>query len=111
MPSKSRVPLVPTLLALAALLALAGPPAHGAEPPPVRAAGAHRQVDINSASAEELAGLPGIGESKAKAIVEYRAAEPFQSVDDLKKVKGIGDKMLEALRPDITVGAAAAAAK
>ncbi len=105
----SRVRLVYTVLALATLVALVGPPAHGAEPP--RPAEPHRQVNINSASAEELAGLPGIGDSKAKAIVEYRAAEPFKSVDDLKKVKGIGDKMLETLRPDITVGAEAAAAK
>ncbi len=84
-------------LALAALVALAGPPVRAAEP--------HHQVNINAASAEELASLPGIGDAKAKAIVEYRAAEPFKSIDDLKKVKGIGDKMIEALRPDITVGA------
>jgi len=107
---QSRVRLVYTILALAALLALAGPPAHGAEPPG-GAAAPHRQVNINSATLEELAALPGIGESKAKAIVEYRGAEPFKTVDDLKKVKGIGDKMLETLRPDITVGAEAAAAK
>lgn len=103
MQSKSR--FVVHVLAIVALLVLAGPPARGAEP---RHAEPHHAVDINSASAEELAGLPGIGDSKAKAIIEYRAAEPFKTVDDLKKVKGIGDKMLESLRPDITVGAQAA---
>ena len=103
MQSKSR--FVVHVLAVVALLALAGPPARGAEP---RHGEPHHAVDINSASAEELAGLPGIGDAKAKAIVEYRAAEPFKTVDDLKKVKGIGDKMLESLRPDITVGAQAA---
>src|SRR4051812_6932997 len=61
-------------------------------------------IDINTASVAELTNLPGIGESKAKAIVEYRAADPFKSVEDLKKVKGIGDKSFETLRPHIVVG-------
>jgi len=91
--------VVRAVLVVTALVALAGPPARGAE--------SRHPVNINSASAEELASLPGIGESKAKAIVEYRAAEPFKTVDDLKKVKGIGDKMLDSLRPEITVGEAA----
>jgi competence protein ComEA len=79
-----------TVLAVASL-------GHGAET-------GHR-VDINTASVTELATLPGIGESKAKAIVEYRAADPFKTVEDLKKVKGIGEKTFETLRPEITVGA------
>jgi len=67
----------------------------------------HR-VDINTASAAELASLPGIGDSKAKAIIEYRAADPFRTVEDLKKVKGIGDKIFESLRPNLMVSEAAA---
>lgn len=66
-----------------------------------------RQIDINTASASELATLPGIGESKAKAIIEHRAADPFQTVEDLKKVKGIGDKTFESLRPQLMVSQAA----
>lgn len=70
----------------------------------------HR-VDINTASVAELATLPGIGESKAKAIVEYRAADPFRSVEDLKKVKGIGDKTFESLKPSLMVSDASGAKK
>jgi len=91
------LPHMLTVVAITGVLAAAAP---------VRSAAAdagHHPIDINSASAAELATLPGIGESKAKAIVDYRAADPFKTVDDLKKVKGIGDKVLEKLRPDITV--------
>jgi comEA protein len=66
------------------------------------------RVDINAASSEELATLPGIGPSKAQAIVEHRAKAPFASPDDLRKVKGIGDKLYDSLRDRITVGDAPA---
>jgi competence protein ComEA len=95
---RSQVRQLLAVLALTSALLTVGPPA-------ARAAEDSRRIDINSASVAELATLPGIGEAKAKAIVEYRAADPFKTVDDLKKVKGIGDKTLDALRPDLTVGA------
>ena len=50
------------------------------------------QVNINTATKKELMMLPGIGESKAEAIIEYRKANKFKTIEDLKNVKGIGEK-------------------
>ncbi|CAH0532929.1 hypothetical protein VST7929_00778 [Vibrio stylophorae] len=62
------------------------------------------QVNINTATAEELETLlTGIGETKAKRIVEYRQANgDFQSVDDLVKVKGIGVATVNKNRDKLT---------
>jgi competence protein ComEA len=61
-------------------------------------------VNINTATAEELALLPGVGPAKARAILAYRQAQgPFKKVDDLANVKGIGDGNLARLRPFCTV--------
>ncbi|RME82040.1 MAG: ComEA family DNA-binding protein, partial [Caldilineae bacterium] len=57
-------------------------------------------VDLNTATAEELEALPGIGPKTAEAIIEGR---PYSAVDDLLRVKGIGEKTLEKLRPYVTV--------
>ena len=65
---------------------------------------AQQRIDINSASAAELAKLPGVGPAKAQAIVEYRAEAPFTTPDDLRKVKGIGDKLYDRVKGQITVG-------
>ncbi len=61
-------------------------------------------LDINSASKDELVGLPGIGKTLAERIVLFRENEgEFASVEDLQKVKGISKKKLEKLKPYITV--------
>lgn len=62
---------------------------------------AAQTININTATAEELSDfLPGIGEVKARSIVDYREASGgFDSVDELLNVKGIGAKTLETLRP------------
>ena len=74
-------------------------------------ADAGARVNLNAASAEELAGLPGIGPAKARAIVEHRNAEPFHRPEDLRKVKGIGDKLYEQVKDRITVGEPGAPSK
>jgi len=83
-------------------LAALAPPGGGA---PTSPEDPGRPVDVNSASAEELEKLPGIGPKTAQAVVEDRERNgPFRSVDDLGRVKGIGPKKLEALRPLVTAG-------
>ena len=66
-------------------------------------------VDLNTATASELKALKkGIGDAKAKAIIDYRDKNgPFKSVDELAKVKGFGAKTVDKLRPELTVGGSA----
>ena len=52
-------------------------------------------IDLNTASVADLTRLPGIGEKRAQAIVDYRESSgPFQSVEELTEVKGIGEGIL-----------------
>lgn len=88
-------------------------PAAGEAPPvtaPLASAGSStgegsgELISINTADAEKLQELPGIGQSKAAAIITHRETEgPFQTVEDFKNVPGIGDKTFERLAPLITV--------
>jgi competence protein ComEA len=64
-------------------------------------------VDINTASSEQIQALPGVGKKTADAIV---AARPFKSVEDLKKVKGIGEAKFAKLKGEVSVDASAPAA-
>lgn len=62
------------------------------------------KVNINTASAEELTALNGIGETKAEAIVAYREAHgSFRQIDDIMQVDGIGEGTFDKIRDNITV--------
>ncbi|WP_228584202.1 ComEA family DNA-binding protein [Campylobacter sputorum] len=60
-------------------------------------------IDLNTASKDELMTLKGVGESKAEAIIEYRKANKFNSIEDIKKVKGIGDKIYKDNKNSMSV--------
>lgn len=63
------------------------------------------RININTASVEQLMTLPGIGETYARRIVEYRTLNgPFKTISDITKVEGIGTKRFEAIMGLITTG-------
>ncbi|MFB6279577.1 MAG: ComEA family DNA-binding protein [Salinibacter sp.] len=73
-------------------------------PPP----SAENPLNVNTASLDALQALPGIGPALSKRIEAYRSSQrPFQHVDELTRVSGIGPKTLETLRPMVQVKAPA----
>lgn len=62
-------------------------------------------INLNTATAEELQTLPGIGASRAQDIVAYRKANgPFEHIEDIQQVSGIGEGIFAEIEPYITVG-------
>jgi len=59
--------------------------------------------NINTATVEELSALKGIGESTAQKIVEYRKMHKFSSVEEIMKVKGIGQKKFDSIKNELSV--------
>ena len=86
--------LVPVLCVLLLCAAVAG--AEDGQP-------AHKgAVNVNTASSEQLQLLPGVGPALAERIIAFRDANgPFEKVDELVAVRGIGEKSLAKLRPYI----------
>ncbi|MFA7327665.1 MAG: helix-hairpin-helix domain-containing protein [Candidatus Kapaibacterium sp.] len=61
------------------------------------------KININTASKVQLMKLKGIGEKTAEKIIDYRSKTPFNSIEDIQKVKGIGPKKFESMKEHITV--------
>jgi competence protein ComEA len=97
--------LVLALTLTLALAGAAGAPASAAPPAaPKAAASEARPIDINTADGTALESVPGIGKSLSQRILAFREKNgAFQSVDDLLKVPGIGEKSIQKLRPYLTV--------
>ena len=61
-------------------------------------------ININTASLEELQKINGVGEVKAKSIINYRETNGgFKSIDEMKNIEGIGDKTFEKMKDQITI--------
>lgn len=72
---------------------------------PEAVSAAEAAVDVNTAGLEELMTLPGIGEVRAQAILDYREEHgPFRYPEELIRVKGIGEGILSGILDQITTG-------
>lgn len=104
-PQEPSVPITTT--------SFSSPIAHEQPPPPPKPAvssGGVRKIqpgeppiNVNTAPADELQRLPGVGPVMAQAIVAARQTRPFESVSDLDRVKGVGAKTLDKWRGFVTV--------
>jgi len=71
---------------------------------PKKGTGLTEAINVNSAAADELQRIPGIGPKLSARIVDERARKPFETVAELRRVYGIGPKILEKIKPFVTVG-------
>ena len=60
-------------------------------------------INVNTANAKQLADLPGVGKSRARAIVAYRQTTHFAKPEDLRKVKGVGRGVWKRISPHVAV--------
>ena len=105
-----------TVLSIVALSCLLGAPSSDVAAAQAKAAARSAAkpastaiVNLNTASATDLEGLPGIGAKTAARIVEYRQKNgPFKKVEELMNVRGVGEKNFLKLKPQITVAPAKA---
>jgi competence protein ComEA len=102
--------MIRTLTALALVLVLGAAAAAQETKRPSPSTPAATIVNLNTASASMLEGLPGIGKATADRIVEYRQKSGgFKKVEELMNIRGIGEKSFLKLKPLVTVAAKAEA--
>lgn len=65
--------------------------------------GSEGKININTATKDNLMSLPGIGEVYAQRIIDYRNGKLFSSIEEIKEVQGIGDKIFEKIKDSITI--------
>ncbi len=68
-------------------------------------------INLNTASADELGLIPGVGPSRIRNILAYRQLHPFRTVDELARIKGIGRKTVRRLRTHLAVSGPSTAQK
>ena len=92
---------------LCAAIALTTSPVATASPQPQEAAAAAKStINLNTATADQLTSLPGIGPKTAERILEYRTKSGgFKKIEEMMNVKGIGEKSFLKLKPLVTVTA------
>ncbi len=93
-----------TLGALLVIVSLTAVSARAGNPAAAPAADVSGVINVNSATAEQIAFLPRVGIKLAQRVVEYRKSNgPFKKIEDLMEVKGVGEKLFVALKPHLTV--------
>jgi len=93
-----------TIGALLVIASLAAAPAHAGKASPATATDVSGVINVNSATAEQIAFLPRVGIKLAERVVEYRKTNgPFKKIEDLMEVKGVGEKLFVALKPHLTI--------
>jgi competence protein ComEA len=96
--------LIAAIAAIALSAAAAG--AQGRATAPKTAATTAAPVNLNTATPDQLATIPGIGAKTAERIIEYRKTNGgFKKVEDLMNVQGVGEKSFLKMKPLITVAA------
>ena len=92
-----------TFVALAALLAVSGFAGHANAARRARKAPVQGVVNLNTATPEQMTLLPGVGLSKAQAVIAYRTEHPFQRVEEVRRVRGFGKKMFARLKAFLAI--------